>query len=434
MPALKDLLDNRQKLIEADRALLAPEATHGKTAAECCVESDKLNADIAALDKQIEELRDVNTRRDRADKHKAMQDDPPRRQTDRLDPKAAKTLERLKVKIGRHEQEVAGDHQYALRSSSEYTEAFDRYLAFGETDKLGLQVSKDNKGGYLAPMAMASQLIKFVDDNVFMRQIATVLPPLMNAVSLGAVSYDSDTGDADWTAEVPASDISEDDAMTFGKRELMPHLNTKLVKVSQKFLETANGLPGGAASFVGSRLGYKFGITEEQAYLTGSGVQQPLGVFVASDAGVSTARDYTCVSSTVFTADEVIDSLGALKTQYQDRAWGLFSRTFVRRARLLKDGTGQYLWGAGLVSGQPDRICNRPYIQSEYVPATYTAGLYIGMWADFSHYWIADSMGLTIQRLDELFQLKNQIGFIARKETDGMPTLAEAFSRIKLKP
>jgi HK97 family phage major capsid protein len=253
-------------------------------------------------------------------------------------------------------------------------------------------------------------------------------------VSLGAVSYDSDPGDADWTAEVPAADVDEDDDMTFGKRELTPHLVTKLVKASQKFLRTASGLPGGATNFLSDRLGYKFAITEEKAYLTGSGSQQPLGVFVASNDGIPTSRDTTCASSTAFTADEVINSLYALKTQYQDRATGLFSREFVRRCRTLKDGNGQYLWGAGLTAGQPDRILNRPYVQSENVPSTYTAGLYVGMWGDFSHYWIVDSMAITIQYLGELFQLRNQVGFIARRETDGMPTLAEAFSRIKLKP
>ncbi len=124
----------------------------------------------------------------------------------------------------------------------------------------------------------------------------------------------------------------------------------------------------------------------------------------------------------------------ALKTQYQDKATGLFSREFIRRLRTKKTGDGQYLWAPGLVAGQPDRVLNRPYVQSENVPSTYTAGLYVGMWGDFSWYWIQDSLGMNVQRLGELFQLKNQTGFLGRKETDGMPVLAEAFQRIQLKP
>ncbi len=432
--SLKQLIDDRNDLIAKDRALL--EATDdGKSASDRAAESDRIYRDVEALDKEIDALRDLDTRRERAEKYKAIQNEPPKRQTDPREPAKIpdKLAERLSLKFGKSEFDVDRDSQLALRSSKEYLANFDKYLMGGRAESLGLVVGKDDKGGYLAPTVMAQQLIKFVDDEVFIRRYATIFNIEGND-SLGAVSYDSDPGNADWTAEVPASDISEDDSITLGKRELKPHLLTKLLKVSQKFLRTAGMLPGGASNYLGGRLGYKFAITEESNFLSGDGAQKPLGLFTASNDGVPTTRDTTCASQTVFTADEVINALYALKPQYQNRCVGLFSREFVKRARKLKDGTGAYIWGAGLMSGQPDMICNRPYIQSENVPSTFTAGLYVGMWADLSHYWIADSLGLTIQRLDELFQLKNQVGFIARKETDAMPVLAEAFSRIKLAP
>lgn len=72
-----------------------------------------------------------------------------------------------------------------------------------------------------------------------------------------------------------------------------------------------------------------------------------------------------------------------------------------------------------------------PVLMSEYVPSTYTTGLYVGMLADFSQYWIADNLNMTVQRLVELYAESNQIGFIGRMEVDGMPVLAEAFVRLK---
>ena len=77
-------------------------------------------------------------------------------------------------------------------------------------------------------------------------------------------------------------------------------------------------------------------------------------------------------------------------------------------------------------------LLGRPMVMSEYAPNTFTTGLYVGMFADFSHYWIADSLALQIRRLNELFALTNQIGIIGRLESDGMPVLAEAFARVKL--
>lgn len=433
MKSLKELYAERAQLIADNRKLLSA-AVDGKLTSDQHGEYEKRDKDIDKLSDDISERLKVDSHKDRLSRYEEMEREEPRRQTDPKAPTGVRpgSGERLMVDVGRHKVQIIGDRLTA-RNSDEYLAQYDRYLAYGQIgEQLGAVVGKDDKGGYTTPMATTSRLIKFVDDNVFMRRLATVLPPIMDAVSLGAVSYDSDTGDADWTAEVPASDISEDDGMTFGKRELMPHLCTKLVKASDKFLRTAASLPGGAANFIGDRLGYKFGITEEKAFLTGSGVQRPLGVFVASNLGIPTSRDVTSSLTTDFTADTVIDALYFLKPQYQDRATGLFSREFIKRLRKKKDGDGQYLWAPGLVAGQPDRVLNRPYVQSENVPSTYTTGLYVGMWGDFSWYWIQDSMGMTVQRLGELFQLKNQTGFLGRKETDGMPVLAEAFSRIKL--
>jgi len=39
---------------------------------------------------------------------------------------------------------------------------------------------------------------------------------------------------------------------------------------------------------------------------------------------------------------------------------------------------------------------------------------------------------MRIQRLNELYAATNQVGFISRLESDGMPVLEEAFARVKL--
>ena len=69
---------------------------------------------------------------------------------------------------------------------------------------------------------------------------------------------------------------------------------------------------------------------------------------------------------------------------------------------------------------------------SEYAPSTFTENLYIGMLGDFANYWIADALDMTMQRLVELYAATNQVGFISRFESDGMPVLEEAFVRVKL--
>jgi len=39
---------------------------------------------------------------------------------------------------------------------------------------------------------------------------------------------------------------------------------------------------------------------------------------------------------------------------------------------------------------------------------------------------------MEVQRLTELYARTNQIGFIGRLKTDGMPVTEEAFARVKL--
>ena len=107
-------------------------------------------------------------------------------------------------------------------------------------------------------------------------------------------------------------------------------------------------------------------------------------------------------------------------------------RDTLKIIRKFKDGNGQYLWSPGLSGGMPNTILDRPYVLSEFAPNTFTTGLYVLILGDFSRYWIADSLDLTVRVLPDLFTLKNQIGIKGQKNTDGMPVLEEAFQRLIL--
>jgi HK97 family phage major capsid protein len=114
------------------------------------------------------------------------------------------------------------------------------------------------------------------------------------------------------------------------------------------------------------------------------------------------------------------------------RASWIFHRDTVAEIAKLKDGQGRYLWQDSVRDGEPDRLLNRPAYQSEYAPNTLTSGNYVGIFGDFQHYWIIDSLMMQMQRLVELYAETAQVGFIGRYEGDGAPVLAEAFARVKL--
>lgn len=311
--------------------------------------------------------------------------------------------------------------------------AFSRYLrggvaAMNAAEIRALQADSDTAGGYIvAPLEVVRDIIKSIDDLLFVRKLATTYQ-VTEAAALGVPSLDADPADADWTSELATG--NEDTAMAFGRREMRPHPLAKRIKVSNKLLRSSFL---DAEALVRARLAYKFAVAEEKAFLTGNGAQKPLGLFTASADGIPTSRDVaTGNTQTSITFDGLTEAKYTLKQQYWPDAQWIFHRDAVKQLAKLKDGEGQYIWRESVRAGEPDRLLGFPINMSEYAPNTFTTGLYVGILGAFRYYWIVDSLAMQFQRLVELYAETNQVGIIGRMELDGMPVLAEAFVRVKL--
>jgi HK97 family phage major capsid protein len=312
-----------------------------------------------------------------------------------------------------------------------YASAYRSWLRRGPeiaaAERRALQADSDISGGYLAmPIQLVDRLLQAMDNLVYVRQWATIFS-VPQADSLGVPSLDTDSADPAWTSELAIG--TEDSSMAIGKRELHPHPLAKYIKLSRKLLRMVPSVE----DLVIQRLGYKFGVVQENNYLNGTGAGQPLGVFTASNDGIPTSRDVSTgntVSSVQF--DGLIEAKYTLKQQYWPRARWLFHSSGVKQIAKLQDGDGQYIWSESVRVGEPDRLLGFPIFMSEYAPSTFTTGLYVGVLGDFSYYWIADAMNMEMQRLVELFAATNQVGLVGRLESDGQPVMSEAFVRVKL--
>lgn len=295
-----------------------------------------------------------------------------------------------------------------------------------ENEYRALQADLDVSGGYLRPpVEFINQLLRNVDDIVFIRRLAATYT-VTSAESMGVPTLEADPADADWTTELATG--SEDSSMNFGKRELKPNPLAKRIKISRKLLRAVPN----SEELVRGRLAYKFGITQEKAYMTGTGHNQPLGVFVASNDGIPTTRDVsTGNTSTTITFDGLKEAKYTLKGAYWPRAQWVFHRDAVKQIAKIKTDFG-YIWAESVRVGEPDRLLGLPVNMSEYAPNTFSASQYVGILGDFSNYWIADALTLEFQMLMELYAETNQVGLIGRLESDGQPVLSEAFVRVKL--
>lgn len=383
---------------------------------------DRMDADVDRIEDEIESLVRADKDSDREHRYSQSQDG-------RFIPDNGN-----EYRSGHFYGGATEDQHFNFRANPEgHTQrhSFNRFLLDGRAgltakEFRAMQSDSDVGGGYITtPAAFVNSLIAGLNADVIIRKLATKYE-IPAAASLGVPTLDADFADADWTTELSTG--NEDD-LSFGKRELKPHPIAKRIKVSRKLMRTAFLNP---EKIVRDRMVYKFSVTEERAFLTGTGAQQPLGVFTASDS-LPVSRDISVGNTTTaIKSDGLVEVLHALKPAYQRNASWIFHDDAVKMIRKMKDGDGQYIWQLGISAEKPATILGKPYFTSEYAPSTFTTGQYIGIVGDFSFYWIATALKMDVQVLDELYAEANQIGFIGRLEVDGMPVLAEAFARVTL--
>lgn len=430
----KALREERADLIKkAQLFATSKEDAQGLLAAEDQAAFDVMLADSEQLLENAINLE----KRERLDVDAANLPKPPQR-TSITQAKGGDGAELVELRNG---YDAAGKPAYrnvpvGERGSADYRDAFSRALtgrSLSADEYAALRSDDSDQAGYLlASEQFSSELLKSVDDECFVRQYANITT-VAEADSLGIRKRTAKMDTFDWSSELAVS--TEDSTLAYGKKVLTPHHLTGAIKVSRDLVRR---LSGTVDSEVRYEMARDAGETMEAAYMTGHGSQRPLGVFIASADGISTGRDVQTGSTTSITADGLINAKYSLKQQYRRKggsrsgARWLFHRDARKILAKLKDGNGQYLLnpGRGLVTEESDMLLDLPIDESEFAPNTFTTGLYVGILANWSYYRIADALNVEIQVLMELYAATNQIGYIGRLKTDGLPVLEEAFARL----
>jgi HK97 family phage major capsid protein len=292
-----------------------------------------------------------------------------------------------------------------------------------------LSLGTDETAGYLtAPVQFVQELIKGLDNILFMRQISTIVGPIGAAQSLGYPFMKTEATDASWTAEVDPA--AEETTLDFGRREFKPYKLAKLIKVSNTLVSHAPMAEGVVKSAIES----KISTAQENGYMNGNGSSQPLGIFFAHNDGIPTTRDVsTGNTATTVTFDGLMEARGLLKQQYRNGAQWVMHRDLEKMLAKIKDGEGQYVWQPSLIAGQPDRLLGFNVNLSEYAPNTYETTLYAAVLGNFKKgYWICDADTIKLRVLKELYAVNNQIGYLVDYFGDGAPVDPLAFARVKM--
>jgi HK97 family phage major capsid protein len=427
----KELTEARAKLVTEARSYL--EANESNWSKECDEKYNAMIADTSDITAALERRKSLeNIEAKRADAA-IMPDDPS------IVPSRVTAGDRRQVSIRSFSRDGKPVYKFVdagARGSADYEKAFSAVLRSGERSLApqqlaALQSDNPEQAGYLlASEQFAAGLLKEVDDLLFIRRYAKI-HTVAEAGSLGIRKRTARMNTFGWSSELVVS--GEDTALKYGKKVLTPHHLTGMIRLSRDLVRrTMQGI----VTEVQSEMARDGGEKMEDGYLLGNGAQQPLGVFTAHADGISTARDVATGSATGFTADGLVDAKYALKAQYRNGLLGsvrwLFHRDAIKAISKFKlTADSNYIWQPGLQMGQPDMLLGFPVDESERVPNTYTNGLYGGLLCNWNYYEIADALDMEIQVLFEKYADTNQIGYIGRMKTDGMPTLEEAFVRLK---
>ena len=397
MSKVLELKEKRAKAWEAAKAFLdSKQGSNGLMSAEDAATYDRMEAEGVDLGKEI----------------------------DRLERQAVIDAELAKATstpiTNKPNAQVAGETKTG-RATDEYKRAFWNNMRNRNSYEIqnALSIGTDSEGGYLVPDEYEKKLVEALEDEVFFRSLATVIKTSSGDRKIPIVTSKGEAAWIDEGGQFPESDDS------FGQTSIGAHKLATMIKVSDELL---NDSVFNIEQYISKEFGRRIGTKEEEAFFIGDGTGKPIGIFNktgGAETGVTAA-------STGITFDDVMDLYYSLRAPYRNKATWILNDSTVKAIRKLKDGNGNYIWQPSVREGEPDRILNRPYRTSIYVPEL-AAGNRVMAFGDYSYYWIADRQGRSFKRLNELFATTGQVGFLASERVDGKLILSEAVKTLDIK-
>lgn len=251
----------------------------------------------------------------------------------------------------------------------------------------------DPQGGYLATPTMETDLIRKLTELSPMRQLATVRPGSGPSLLIPRVTSELA---AAWLGEIEPAPATQP---SFGQLEIPAHRLGAFVEVSSVLLDDSSIDLEMELNDEASR---QFAKAEGAAFLVGNHPKRPRGI-LAYPAGTGEGQVPQVVSqdATTIMADALIKMFYSLKAPYRQNATWIMNADTLGVVRLMKDGTGRYLWdqgNGGLVPGQATTILGRPVMEAPDMPGVAVNSLPIALGDWRRAYRIYDRRALSVIR------------------------------------
>lgn len=287
-------------------------------------------------------------------------------------------------------------------------------------------------GGFLIPEELRSEILQLALETAVVRPRATVIPMSSLRVPIPVIDDTSHVSSilggvtAYWTEE--AAGLTESQA-SFGRVVLDAKKLTAYAEVPNELLMDAPAFEGFFSGTFPKAISY----FEDVAYLTGTGVGEPMG-FINSPVSIQVASEVGQTTQTIVWENIVKMYSRMLPTSLSRAVWICSIDTFPQLATMaLSVGTGggpvwigNYSGGQGGMDAPPMTILGRPVFYTEKTGPLGTTGDI--SFVDLSYYLIGDRMEMQVSSSEHYKFANDKTAYRVIQRTDGRPWLQTALT------
>lgn len=270
---------------------------------------------------------------------------------------------------------------------------------------------EDSDGQILVPEALEAEILREIPALTVMRDLCTVRPINTDRVrrrSLDEVSVG-------W-GKLETSDQTLTDSMPSTPTEEFTYVEDLygLAKIGEdEFDDTDVNLE----SYVRDSFARALGEAEDTGFTVGTGHanHQPVGLFTAA-GGVPTVTGSAAADVSM---DDFLKLIYATPAQYRRNGSFLIPSATELIVSTKKDSNGNYLWQPSVQAGRPNTLKGFAVNNQEDIAAVAASSRVAGFGDWKQAYRIYDRLGMTVQRLVELYAEEGMIGFKVRRRVTG---------------
>jgi HK97 family phage major capsid protein len=279
-----------------------------------------------------------------------------------------------------------------------------------------MQEDTDAEGGFFVPEQFLANTIH--DTGVPGSQ----LRPLCTVVRVASKDgYIPTMASATWAAIAEEAAPTESTPVV-GQVTFSIEKSGGLVKVSRELLDdSAINLPALLSQIFQEAAGQ----FEDVGIISGNGTTQYSGVLSDGDVAF-----YTMANATSVVGADLIGTYYALNAQHRANASWVMKSTIASLINSIAITAAGVHSIPSLTAAPADFILGKRNVLTDVVSGlggTITSTEKIGIFGDWSQYYIFDRVGFTIRRNDSLYMGNDQVGFFATRRGDGQVGLAAAF-------